>query len=81
MERVAAILRQLYALVDELASVSGDTILPFFRTALGVEDKSGTGKFDPAAGAIARRRGLCSPAPQPSPTGRDGGAGSRSGPI
>ena len=27
------------AFVDELATVSGETILPFFRTSLSVEDK------------------------------------------
>jgi myo-inositol-1(or 4)-monophosphatase len=32
--------------VDQLASVSGDTILPFFRTALAVENKLARG-FDP----------------------------------
>jgi myo-inositol-1(or 4)-monophosphatase len=32
--------------VDQLASVSGDTILPFFRTALAVENKMARG-FDP----------------------------------
>jgi myo-inositol-1(or 4)-monophosphatase len=38
------------AFVDELATVSGDTILPFFRTALSVTDK-GAGKFDPVTAA------------------------------
>ena len=37
--------------VDELATVWGDTILPFFRTSLGVEDKSATGRFDPVTAA------------------------------
>jgi len=36
--------------VDELATVSGDTILPFFRTALAVENK-GKGGFDPVTAA------------------------------
>jgi len=37
--------------VDELASVAGDAILPFFRTSLSIEDKSrGTG-FDPVTAA------------------------------
>ncbi len=27
------------AFVDELATLSGEAILPFFRTSLGVEDK------------------------------------------
>src|SRR5947209_11176818 len=36
---------------DELASVAGETILPFFRTTLTIEDKSrGTG-FDPVTAA------------------------------
>jgi len=39
------------AFVDELASVSGDTILPFFRTALSIEDKSRSGSFDPVTAA------------------------------
>ena len=40
------------AFVDELATVSGDTILPFFRTSLGVEDKNRTGGgFDPVTAA------------------------------
>jgi histidinol-phosphatase len=36
--------------VDQLASVSGDTILPFFRTALAVENKNTRG-FDPVTAA------------------------------
>ena len=39
------------AFLDELASVSGDTILPFFRTALSVEDKGRHGSFDPVTAA------------------------------
>ena len=39
------------AFVDELASVSGDTIRPFFRTALGIENKSASGDFDPVTAA------------------------------
>jgi myo-inositol-1(or 4)-monophosphatase len=39
------------AFVDELATVSGDAILPFFRTALGVEDKNRGGSFDPVTAA------------------------------
>ena len=38
------------AFVNELASVSGETILPFFRTALSVTDK-GQGQFDPVTAA------------------------------
>ena len=39
------------AFVDELARVSGETIRPFFRTALGVENKSLGGGFDPVTAA------------------------------
>jgi myo-inositol-1(or 4)-monophosphatase len=38
------------AFVDELATVSGETILPFFRTALAVENKK-IGGFDPVTAA------------------------------
>jgi myo-inositol-1(or 4)-monophosphatase len=39
------------AFVDELATVAGDAIRPFFRTTLGVENKSRTGMFDPVTAA------------------------------
>jgi myo-inositol-1(or 4)-monophosphatase len=39
------------AFVDRLATVSGDAILPFFRTLLGVENKGGAGGFDPVTAA------------------------------
>ncbi len=39
------------AFVDELATVSGAAILPFFRTALSVDDKSGGSRFDPVTAA------------------------------
>jgi myo-inositol-1(or 4)-monophosphatase len=39
------------AFLDELATVSGETILPFFRTALSVEDKGRPGSFDPVTAA------------------------------
>jgi myo-inositol-1(or 4)-monophosphatase len=39
------------AFVDELATVSGEAILPFFRTSLGMEDKSGGHRFDPVTAA------------------------------
>jgi len=39
------------AFVDRLASVSGETIRPFFRTALGIENKSVAGGFDPVTAA------------------------------
>jgi myo-inositol-1(or 4)-monophosphatase len=38
------------AFVDELATISGETILPFFRTSLAVESKS-AGGFDPVTAA------------------------------
>ena len=41
----------LAAFVDELASVAGETILPFFRTALNVRDKGSPGSFDPVTAA------------------------------
>jgi myo-inositol-1(or 4)-monophosphatase len=37
--------------VDRLATVSGETILPFFRTALAVEDKTHGSRFDPVTEA------------------------------
>jgi myo-inositol-1(or 4)-monophosphatase len=47
--------------VDRLALTSGDVILPFFRSAIGAEDKSGGGVFDPVteadrAAEVAMRR-------------------------
>jgi myo-inositol-1(or 4)-monophosphatase len=39
------------AFVDRLATVSGEAILPFFRTSLGVENKGGAGAFDPVTAA------------------------------
>jgi histidinol-phosphatase len=39
------------AFIDELATISGDAIRPFFRTSLGVEDKSRGGAFDPVTAA------------------------------
>jgi myo-inositol-1(or 4)-monophosphatase len=40
------------AFVDQLANVSGETIRPFFRTALGIENKSRrAGDFDPVTAA------------------------------
>ena len=49
------------AFIDRLATASGETILPFFRTSLDVENKSGSRDFDPvteadrAAEAVMRR--------------------------
>jgi histidinol phosphatase-like enzyme (inositol monophosphatase family) len=37
--------------VDELAKVAGDAILPFFRTALSIENKKLKGDFDPVTAA------------------------------
>jgi myo-inositol-1(or 4)-monophosphatase len=39
------------AFVDELAKVAGESVLPFFRTALSVDDKGGQGRFDPVTAA------------------------------
>src|SRR5258707_12487618 len=39
------------AFVDQLAGVAGETILPFFRTALNVRDKGCPGAFDPVTAA------------------------------
>ena len=39
------------AFVDRLAAVAGDTIRPFFRSTLGVENKSVSGGFDPVTAA------------------------------
>ena len=39
------------AFVDELATISGEAIRPFFRTSLGVENKARSGPFDPVTEA------------------------------
>jgi myo-inositol-1(or 4)-monophosphatase len=39
------------AFVNELASLSGETILPFFRTTLSIADKGRSGSFDPVTAA------------------------------
>jgi len=39
------------AFVDQLATASGEAILPFFRTSLGVEDKGSATGFDPVTAA------------------------------
>jgi myo-inositol-1(or 4)-monophosphatase len=41
----------LATFVDELATVSGEAILPFFRTALSIDDKGVGGAFDPVTAA------------------------------
>ena len=49
------------AFIEKLATVSGETILPFFRTSLGVDNKKAGREFDPvteadrAAEAVMRR--------------------------
>ena len=37
--------------INELAQVSGEAILPFFRSSIGADDKSGGGTFDPVTEA------------------------------
>ena len=37
--------------VDTLATISGEAILPYFRTSLGVEDKGSAAGFDPVTAA------------------------------
>ena len=39
------------AFVDELATISGETIRPFFRSALGIDNNSASGGFDPVTAA------------------------------
>jgi myo-inositol-1(or 4)-monophosphatase len=39
------------AFIERLATTSGDTILPFFRTSLGVDNKKGGRDFDPVTEA------------------------------
>ncbi len=39
------------AFVEELATISGETIRPFFRSAIDVENKSRSGGFDPVTAA------------------------------
>ncbi len=39
------------AFVDKLAAVSGETIRPFFRSSLSIENKSQSGGFDPVTAA------------------------------
>jgi myo-inositol-1(or 4)-monophosphatase len=56
------------AFIDKLATVSGDTILPFFRTSLGVDNKTSLG-FDPVteadrAAEAAMRRLITTTFPQ-----------------
>ncbi len=46
--------------VDRLASAAGKTILPFFRTALAIENKQ-TGASTPSPRPTARRKTRCAP--------------------
>jgi myo-inositol-1(or 4)-monophosphatase len=39
------------AFIDQLATVAGETVLPFFRTTLTLEDKRRGGQFDPVTAA------------------------------
>ena len=39
------------AFVDELATRAGEALLPFFRTSLGIDNKSAAGGFDPVTAA------------------------------
>ncbi|MBL8588822.1 MAG: histidinol-phosphatase [Methylobacteriaceae bacterium] len=39
------------AFVNDLATASGEAILPFFRTAIGADDKGANGRFDPVTEA------------------------------
>jgi myo-inositol-1(or 4)-monophosphatase len=39
------------AFIDELATIAGEAVLPFFRTTLGIENKSHAGAFDPVTAA------------------------------
>jgi myo-inositol-1(or 4)-monophosphatase len=41
----------LAAFIDRLATVSGEAILPFFRTSLGIDNKANGGGFDPVTAA------------------------------
>jgi histidinol phosphatase-like enzyme (inositol monophosphatase family) len=49
------------AFIEDLAELAGRTVLPFFRTTIGADDKSGGGSFDPVteadrAAEVAMRR-------------------------
>ena len=47
------------AFVERLAQVSSEVILPFFRSAIGAEDKSRGGVFDPVTEADRAPRRRC----------------------
>ncbi|MDB5630601.1 MAG: hisN [Tardiphaga sp.] len=60
-ERSVVTVIDFTAFIERLATVSGETILPFFRTSLGIENKAIKSEFDPvteadrAAEAVMRR--------------------------
>ena len=65
--------------VDELATLSGEIILPFFRTALATDDKSAGGPFDPVteadrAAESAMRRHISRHFPEHGVIGEEFGA-------
>jgi histidinol-phosphatase len=65
--------------VDHLAQVSGEAIMPFFRTAFAMEDKSGGGVFDPVteadrAAEVAMRRLIGEAFPNHGVVGEEFGA-------
>jgi histidinol-phosphatase len=65
------------AFIDQLATVSGDTILPFFRTSLGIDNKMSLG-FDPVteadrAAEVAMRRLIKTTFPQHGIVGEEFG--------
>src|SRR5580700_5453951 len=67
------------AFVERLAQVSGEVILPFFRSAIGVEDKSRGGIFDPVTEAdrgaeVAMRRLIAQAFPAHGVIGEEYGA-------
>jgi myo-inositol-1(or 4)-monophosphatase len=66
------------AFIDGLATTSGDTIMPFFRTALGVENKKPGETFDPVteadrAAEAAMRRLITASFPQHGIVGEEFG--------
>ncbi len=77
MDRMTAI--DFAAFIDKLATVSGEAILPFFRTSLCIDDKSAGGVFDPVtaadrAGELAMRALIRSSFPEHGIVGEEFGA-------
>ncbi len=67
--------------VDDLATVAGEAILPFFRSAIGADDKSKGGLFDPVteadrAAEIAMRRLIARTFPEHGIIGEEFGTSS-----